>query len=190
MEASTNHMNPSGFAFYPGQGTAEILSTTPGPIRQHLKQGFSLLSRISPDADTRVLEVIRKSVLGAAPSEDEGLPAELALSPEETSAVLAAASFISMALATTSDTPANILGGLQSSGVLEGVLSIYSPLFVCSLIASLVLLCCAAIVQGQIHRFLHRQIKYYPLGRVVCCWVFALASIDFHMFILLGGQNK
>ena len=67
---------------------------------------------------------------------------------------------------------------------------VYNSLFVCSLIFSLIMLCYAAIVQGQIHRFLHHQVKYYPLGRVTLSWVFAIAMINFHMFILVGGQNR
>ena len=77
------------------------------------------MSRVRPEADARVSDIVRRSVLGAGPVEDEGLPAELGLSPEDTSAVLAAASFVLMALATTPDTPTNVAEGLQSSGVLS-----------------------------------------------------------------------
>src|ERR1035441_3473586 len=58
------------------------------------------------------------------------------------------------------------------------------PLFVCSLVLSLILLSYAAIVQGVIQKHLTGEVKYYPGIRVFEAWVFALASIDFHVIVL------
>jgi len=65
---------------------------------------------------------------------------------------------------------------------------VYGPVFGVALVTSLILLLFAARVQAAIYANVARKRNcFYPLGRVIVCWICALASIAFHLFATLGG---
>ncbi len=67
--------------------------------------------------------------------------------------------------------------------------AVYRPMFTFLLVLSLCFMGWAARVQALIYEHISHRAQYYPAGRVFFCWLFALAAIDCHVVITLGGGN-
>lgn len=63
----------------------------------------------------------------------------------------------------------------------------YVQTFVLAWLTSIILLIYSTGVQAKIIKQVRRTRKYYPVGEVFVCWFFALLTISFHLWAVLGA---